>query len=106
MLLKDFREPLLSFELIYFRNSFCYKTENSCGFRYKILGHVGSLGKILNILSPLGSLKFWDFTVYTEVIPVKNFLQHFELCLYCKIEEVMKFYNVGDKTFETDFRLL
>ena len=88
MLLKDFREPLLSFELIYFRNSFCYKTENSWG------------------LSPLGSLKFWDFTVYTEVVPVKNFLQHFELCLYCKIEEVMKFYNIGDKTFETDFRLL
>ena len=27
MLLKDFREPLLSFELIYFRNFFCYKIE-------------------------------------------------------------------------------
>ena len=29
MLLKDFREPLLSVELIYLRNSFCYKIENS-----------------------------------------------------------------------------
>ena len=38
MLLKDFREPLLPFELIYSRNSFCYRIENSCGFRYKILG--------------------------------------------------------------------
>ena len=28
MLLKDFREPLLSFELIYFRNSFCNRMEN------------------------------------------------------------------------------
>ena len=54
MLLKDFREPLLSFELIYFRNPL----ENSCGFRYKTLGHVGPLGKDLNFLSALGSLKF------------------------------------------------
>ena len=29
MLLKDFREPLVSFELIYFRNSFCYGIENT-----------------------------------------------------------------------------
>ena len=58
MLLKDFREPLLSFELMYFRNSFCYRKENSRGFRYKILGHVGPLGKNLIFLSPLGSLKF------------------------------------------------
>ena len=55
MLLQDFREP---FELIYFRNSFCYRIENSWGFRYKILGHVGSLEKNLNFLSPLGWLKF------------------------------------------------
>ena len=41
LLLKDFREPLLSFELICFRNSFCYRIENSCGFGYKILGYVG-----------------------------------------------------------------
>ena len=27
--LKDFREPSLSFELIYFKNSFCYRIENS-----------------------------------------------------------------------------
>ena len=29
MLLKDFREPLFSFELIHFRNFFCYRIENS-----------------------------------------------------------------------------
>ena len=29
MLLKDNRELLLSFELIYFRNSFCYRIENT-----------------------------------------------------------------------------
>ena len=58
MLLKDFGEPLLSFELIYFINSFCYRIENSRGFRHKILGYVGPLGKNLNFLPPLGSLKF------------------------------------------------
>ena len=74
MLLKDFREPLLSFELIYFRNSFCYRIEN------KILGHVGPLGKNLNFLSPLG---LPEFSIYTEVLLLKTFPQHFELCLYC-----------------------
>ena len=44
MLLKDFTESLLSFELIYFGNSFSYRIENSLGFRYKIFGHVGPLG--------------------------------------------------------------
>ena len=34
-----------SFELIYFRNSFCYRIENSWGFRHKILGHAGPWGK-------------------------------------------------------------
>ena len=59
MLLKDFREPLLSFDVIYFRNSFCNRIERIAEvLRYKILGHVGPLGKNLNFLSPLGSLKF------------------------------------------------
>ena len=49
MLSKDFREPLLSFELIHFRNSFCYIIENS----YKILRHVGPLGKNLNFFVSL-----------------------------------------------------
>ena len=100
MLLKDSREPLLSFELIYFRNSFCYRIENSRGFRYKILGHVGPLEKNLNCFVSLGIAEFLGFSelsVYTEVVLLKTFLQHFE---------VMEFYNLGDKTFETDFRIL
>ena len=97
MLLKDFREPLFSFEMIYVRNSFCYRLENSWGFRYKILGHASPLGKNLNFLSPLGppKLGFSEFSVYTEAVLLKTFLQQFEL-------EAMKFYNLGDKTFETD----
>ena len=81
MLLKDFREPLLSFELIYFRNSFCYRIENSCSFRYKSLGHVGPLGKNLNFFVSLGMaeiLGFSELSVYTEVVLLKTFPQHSE----------------------------
>ena len=56
MLLKDFREPLISFEWIYLTNFFCYRIENSWGFTYKILGHVGPLGENLRPHS------FWDFS--------------------------------------------
>ena len=87
MRLKDFREPLLSFELIYFRNSLYYRIENSSGFRYNILGHVGPLGKNLKKIFSLGIaeiLGFSELSVYTEVVLLKTFPQHFELCLYYK----------------------
>ena len=87
MLLNEFREPLLSFELIYFRNSFCYRTENILGFRYKILGHVGPLWKNLNLFVSLGRAEIAgssEFSVYTEVVLLKTFPQHFKLCLYCR----------------------
>ena len=60
--------------------------------------------KTLNVLSR--SLRiaeifgFSELSVHADVVLLKTFPQHFELCLY---EEVMKFYNLGDKTFETDF---
>ena len=84
--LKDFREPLLSFELLYFRNSFCDTVKNSWSFEYKILGHVGLLGKAslfvsLGIAEILG---FSKLSIYIEVILHKTFLQHFELSLCCK----------------------
>ena len=88
MLLKDFREPLLSFELIYFSNSFCYRIENSWSFRYKILGQVGPLGKNLNFFVSIEIAEILGFSelsvYYTEVVLLKAFPQHFELCLYCK----------------------
>ena len=68
MLLKDFREPLLSFELIYFRNSFRYRRENSRGFGHEILGLVGPLGKGLNFVSLQREGRhvgvFWAFCLY------------------------------------------
>ena len=75
MLLKDFTEPLLSFELIHFRNSFCYRIENSGGFRYKTLGHVGPFGKNLNFLFGIAEiLGFSELSVYTEVVLIQTTL--------------------------------
>ena len=44
MLVKNFREPLLSFELMRFRNSSCYRIKNNWRFKCKILIGVGPLG--------------------------------------------------------------
>ena len=41
--LNNFIEPLLSFELTYFRNSFSYKMKDSSSFKYIILGKTSFL---------------------------------------------------------------
>ena len=91
----------------YFRNSFCYV--NIWGFKSNILGHVCPLGKTLIFLSPLGSLKFWDFLSFLFISKLscsKPFHNTLNCASTANIEEVMKFYNLGDKTFETDFNCL
>ena len=63
------------------------------------------LGEKPNFLISLGTneiLGFSELSVYTEIVLLKTCLQHFESCLFANIEKVMKFYNLGDKTFETD----
>ena len=61
--------------------------------------------KILNFLS-LGIAEieeFFELSIYTEVVLLKIFLKSLNYGSTANIEEVMKFYNPGDKTFETDF---
>ena len=90
------------FELIYFRNSFCYRIENSWGSRYESLGHVGPLRKNLNLFVSLGIAEFVGFSelsIYNDVVLLKSFLQRASTA---NIEEIMKFYNLGNKTFETE----
>ena len=71
------------------------------------MGHVGPLGKNLNFLSFLGSLKFQDCLSFLFILklsysnPFHNSLNYASTA---NMEEVMKIYNLGDKTFETDFR--
>ena len=73
---------------------------------YKVLGHVGPLGKNLNFLSPLGSLKFYVFLSFLFILklsyskPIRKILNYASTA---NIEELTKFYNLCDKTFETDF---
>ena len=106
MLLKDFREPLLSFELIYFRNSFYYRIENSLSFEYKILNHVGPLGKNLNFFVSFGISEILGFLSCLFILKLshsKPFHNTLNYVSTANIEEVLKFYNLGDKAFETDF---
>ena len=68
------------------------------------MGYVGPLGKNLNFFVSLGIAEFLGFSelsVYTEIaLPFHNTLNY---ASNANIEEVMKFYNLGHKTFETDF---
>ena len=103
MLLKDFRGPILSFELIYFRNSFYYS------FRYKILDHVGPLGKNLDCFVFLVIAEIYDFPSFQFILKLsysKPFHNTLNYASTANIEEVMKFYNLSDKTFETDFNTI
>ena len=61
MFSKDFREPLVSFGLIYCRISICYRIENSSGFT-KILDHVVPLGKNFNFFISLGIAEILRFS--------------------------------------------
>ena len=70
--------------------------------------HVGPLEN-LHFSVSLGIaeiLRFSELPVYTEVVLLKTFPQHFNYASTANIEEVMKLYNLGDKTFERDFRIL
>ena len=51
------------------------------------MGLVGPSEKNLNFFVSLGIAKifvFSELSVCTEVVLLKTFPQHFELCLYCK----------------------
>ena len=70
------------------------------------MGYVGPLGKNLNFLSPLGSLNFFDFLSFLFILKLpfsKPFHNTLNYASTANIEEVMKFYNLAHKTFETDF---
>ena len=68
------------------------------------MGHVGPFGKSLKFFVSLGIAEIFGFSelsVYTEVVlPFHNTLNYASTT---NIEEVTKCYNLGDKTFETDF---
>ena len=44
-------------------------------------------------------------SIYTEVVHLKPFHNTLNCASTANIEEAVKFYNLGDKTFETDFNI-
>ena len=77
--------------------------ENSWSFRCKILGHVGPLGKSLNFFVSLGISEIHDFPSFQFILKLsysKPFRNTLNYASTANIEEVMKFYDPGDKTFE------
>ena len=61
-------QSLFSFQLIHFRNSFCYRTENNWILNVKILIRVRPLGINLTFSSPLGLLKLQDFLSFLFIL--------------------------------------
>ena len=68
---------------------------------------VGLSGEKFTFFNSLGKTKIsrsLKLSVYINVVLLINFPEQFELCFYFKyIQEVIKFRNLDDKTFETDF---
>ena len=103
MLLKDFRESLLSFELMHSEIPFVIEQTS---FKYKILSLVGPLGTNLTFLSPLGLLRFQGFPSFLFILKLsysKPFYTNLNYVSTSNVQEVIKFYSLSNKTFEAGF---
>ena len=99
VLLKGFRQPLFFFELMHFRNFFCYKIENIWNFKYKIFSRVSPFGTNLICLSPLGLLRFQCLLSFISILKFsysKPFYSTLNYASTANIQEVMKFYSLGN----------
>ena len=68
---------------------------------------VGLLGEKFTFFHSLGAANIsrsLKLSVYINVVLLISFPEQFELCFHFNIREVIKFYNLGDKTFETEFK--
>ena len=78
------------------------------GFISEILRVVGLLGeKFIFFFNSLGTTKIsrsLRLSVCINVVLLINFPEQFNYASISNIREVIKFYNLGDKTFETDFK--
>ena len=65
-----------------------------------------SLGRKVHFFQlPWGNQNLMEFqTLYINVVLLLNFSEQFELCFYLKYSrQVIKFYNLDNKSFETEF---
>ena len=86
---------------------FFWWNKDQLKFICEILDAVGPLGKILNffVFSWLLTLhNFWTFQLYSRCLSQFFFATIWIMLLASNIfREVMKIYNLGDNSFETDF---
>ena len=75
------------------------------GSIFEILKVVGLFGEKFTFFKPLGTTKIsrnLRLSVYINVVLLINSSEQFELCFYFKYSGTIKFYILGDETFETD----
>ena len=92
---------LLSLELMHFRNSLRYRIANNLSFKHKFES-CRSWGQISFLVS-LGIVeisRFSKLSIHSKVVLLITFLQNYAST--ANIQEVMKFYNLGNENFETD----
>ena len=76
------------------------------GFICEILRVVGLFGEKFTFLNSLGTNKISRnliLFVHANVVLLINFQNNLKYASTSNIQKVIKFYNLGDKTFETDF---
>ena len=76
---------------------------------YKIFGPCRSLGEKPSFFVSLGIAEIVGFLSFLFILKLsysKPFHNTLNDASTANIEEVMKFYNLGDKTFETDFNTI
>ena len=78
------------------------------GFIFEILRVVGPLREKFTFLTPLGQPQFPEVSDFLFILMLsfsQTFQNNLNYASASNIGEVIKFYNLGDKTFETDFSL-
>ena len=90
MLLEDFREPLLSFQPIHFRYSFCHRTVTNWSSKYEILSLVGPLGEkthFFRLLWDCWNFRNFEPSVNIQVALLKTFFGTIWIMLLLQIFE-------------------
>ena len=93
----------------YIRGTQFFQKRRFQGFISEILKVVGLLGEQFTFFNSPGTTEIsrsLKLSVYISVVLLINFPEQFELCFCFKYSRSYKVYDLGDKIFETDFRMV
>ena len=91
---------------MHFRNSFCYRLIEVSDIQFRVVSVPWRTNLIIS--SPLGLLRFQELVSFLFIMKLSYSKPLYSTLNYASavnIQEVMKFYNLGNKSFETDFNL-